>query len=114
MLLEKNRHVLAHRVAAHFWLGLDLSDTATHVCHRCDNPSCCNPKHLYLGSDATNRQDAWDRGRFKGTSKLTDEQVREIRRTRGVRLQRDLADEFGVSVNCISECARGLTYKHIR
>lgn len=55
-----------------------------NVCHRCDNPPCWNPAHLFAGSTATNVQDRDDKGRgYRGerhhSAKLTAEDVREIR-----------------------------------
>jgi transcriptional antiterminator len=54
------------------------------VCHTCDNPPCCNPAHLWLGSQQDNTRDRHAKGRtLKGTTqpnaKLTEAQVIEIR-----------------------------------
>lgn len=53
----------------------------TFVCHKCDNPSCCNPSHLFLGTPADNMADmaAKGRGVKLGNAKLTREQARSIR-----------------------------------
>lgn len=91
------------------------------VRHACDNPPCCNPDHLLLGSYADNAADAVSRGRIaRGLSlphtRLTDEQVRDVRRRAIVRpagsrqyvLNRDaLAEEFGVQPKYITELVGG-------
>lgn len=86
------RAVGAHRVAYMLHHGGALPTRFT--CHRCDNPRCCNPAHLFQGSASANTQDAVRKGRHRtpngnhgnqrrgeqhGNAKLTDQQVREIR-----------------------------------
>jgi HNH endonuclease len=72
------------------------------VRHTCDNPLCCNPVHLRLGTALQNVQDAIKRGRAvyvhgekHGMAKLTAKQVEAIRADG--RVSREIAPEYGVS-----------------
>jgi hypothetical protein len=72
-----------HRVA--YALHNGGIDDGLLVCHRCDNPSCCNPKHLFLGTNSDNMRDMVAKGRNKPlngesnpNAKLTSEQARAI------------------------------------
>ena len=72
------------------------------VLHRCDNPPCVNPIHLFLGSHTINMVDKVEKGRSPrgethGKTKLTDLQVVEIRALAGTMLQREIGARFGVS-----------------
>ena len=58
-----------HRLAAHWWLGVDLTDESVKVRHSCDNPRCCNPDHLLVGTQADNVADMMERHRWAGGAK---------------------------------------------
>lgn len=75
------------------------------VCHRCDNPSCCNPSHLYAGTHSDNMRDKIRRSPRDRQLKLTESEVREIRQLYASTdmLQRELAEQFSVSRAHISE-----------
>lgn len=60
-----------HNVAAHrlsYELTYGPIKEKMKICHRCDNPSCCNPNHLFKGSQGDNISDAISKGRKLGTS----------------------------------------------
>lgn len=72
----------AHRVAFRLCFGAITS--GMFVCHRCDNPRCVNPMHLFLGTATDNNHDKMRKGRDTrgstvNTARLTDEHVAEIR-----------------------------------
>lgn len=93
------------------------------VCHSCDNPRCCNPKHLWLGSDKTNSDDKIVKGREghpdnHGTrnphARLTAEDVVTIRQVYGDgHSLRQLANEYGVNPPAIWKIVTRRTWKHI-
>lgn len=98
-----NKVQLAHRASYEATHG-PIEDRLL-VCHRCDNPRCVEPQHLFLGSNADNMADKVAKKRHGFGEKhcaavLTDEQVREIRADG--RPQRVLAHEYGVSQSQIS------------
>lgn len=118
----------AHRVLYALFFGPIPRDLL--VCHRCDNPPCVNPHHLWLGTCADNARDAKLKGRYEhrcfrawnGTrkgennpyAKLREVQAREIHHEhqRGVPTKH-LAEKFGVSQTTISNIAHGRAWPHI-
>lgn len=95
------------------------------MCHSCDNPSCCNPAHLFVGTRSDNMLDMYRKGRanreWHGVlgeqnhrSKLTAEQVREIRRLcAGGTMQKDVAKTFGVHKGTVGSIVRRENWTHI-
>lgn len=55
-----------HRIAAVVFHGMDMLDSASVVMHHCDNPPCCNPEHLSVGTHGDNVRDAIRKGRHPG------------------------------------------------
>lgn len=84
------------------------------VCHKCDNPRCCNPNHLFLGSHAENMADMARKGRaMSGRMLLTDDQVEEAKEMRqNGAMVKDIAKHFGLSESQMSRLTRGIGRKN--
>lgn len=84
------------------------------VRHKCDNPPCCNPAHLEIGSPADNNADRHARGRdgsargeANGRAKLTAAAVAEIRAIGRTMLQREIASRYGITQAMVSQILLG-------
>jgi hypothetical protein len=112
------RSFKAHRMA--YYLANGSIDDSLVVMHSCDNPSCCNPAHLSLGTMKENMADMWRKGRARpvgtagernGNSKLDENTVRMIRLS--AESGYVLGQRFGVSNVLISQIKRGKIWKHV-
>jgi hypothetical protein len=89
------------------------------VCHRCDNPSCCNPAHLFLGTDQDNKddmraKDRHNRGERGGGAKLTADAVRVIRKAVGPgQTQSEVARQFRISQSTVCQIHRRRSWAHL-
>lgn len=101
-----------HRTSYRLFKG---DPTGMHVLHTCDNPSCVNPDHLWLGTNADNVADKMSKGRQSSVvhelnprSKLSYDDVHEIRTafTLGAR-QQILADLYGLTDAHVSQIVLG-------
>lgn len=88
------------------------------VRHKCDNPRCCNPYHLEAGSQKDNVADMVIRGRraltigeSNGCAKLTDDNIREIRRDQ--RRQAQIAADHNATQSLVSLIKNGKIWMHI-
>lgn len=122
---------LAHRLSLAIFREPAPDDL--FVCHKCDNPSCVNPDHLFVGTHQDNMADMIAKGRHahgathafvknpmlcaRGegkplSSKLTDAAVREIRTLLGT--NRDIGKRFGVDAAQISRIRTGKAWGHVQ
>lgn len=115
-----NRSLPATRWALEQALGRPVAEGLL-ACHHCDNPPCVNPSHLFEGSNAQNQADMQNKGRARkavgeraGPSKLTAEQVLEIRaRVRAGESHAAVARAFGVNQSSVTLIHQRKNWKHL-
>lgn len=125
---NKNRY--SHRVAYQLTVG-PIPD-GLFILHKCDNPPCCNPAHLFPGTPLDNVKDMYQKGRAavgdkngarlhperiargEKKSKLKLEQVLEIRRLHGEGYSYpEISKKTGIRAGCVGKVARRELWKHI-
>jgi len=107
----------AHRAS---WLiNMGVIPNEMLVLHKCDNVSCVNPEHLYVGTATDNNQDTSKRKRHRSrkgennnSCKLTEQQVLGIRASLGTPPSK-IAIHYGVSVKNVRMILRRETWTHI-
>jgi len=105
---------MTHRLA----VLLDGRDpTGYSVCHSCDNPSCCNPSHLWLGDHASNMLDQRLKGRHAHGSNngraLINEQIATDMRTMFAAgaTRKEIASHYNVGIHIVKNVISGKTWK---
>ncbi len=105
--------IKAHRLSYELFKG-QITDNLL-VCHSCDNPSCVNPDHLWLGTNNDNMKDMHNKGRI--FTKLTAYQVNKIRDVwnnnyyHGVGTE--LCKKYGITIGHLSNIVNRKIWKHI-
>jgi hypothetical protein len=110
--LWRNAH--AHRHVYELLVGPIAA--GKHLLHRCDNPCCVNPDHLFQGTPKTNKEDSVAKGRHvhgerHPASKLTDETALQILHASGK--YRDIAKKFGVHHSIVGGIKSRKHWKHL-
>lgn len=118
---SKDLHCLAHRMSYKLRYG-DFDETLC-VLHKCDNPSCVNPSHLFLGTNNDNVQDKLLKvrqpillGNDNPVAKLNENDVREIRKLykpRKYTLEM-LARKYNVHLSTIAYAINGKNWGHVK
>jgi len=109
------RKVKAPRIMWELYHGENPGDM--FVCHHCDNPSCVNPKHLFLGTHKDNQSDSVNKGRHRSIggknpkAKLKDSDIRVIRSS--PLKYKFLAEIFGVSISTIARIRTNKLWRHV-
>src|SRR5580700_1790524 len=108
--------LLAHRASWKIHFG-ELPEI--HVLHKCDNPPCVRPSHLFIGTDADNVHDRIRKGRSAKGERIpshvvTEKNVIEIDElsSQGF-LQADIAKKFGIAISTVSCIIHRKRWKHV-
>lgn len=111
-----------HRLA--FQLNKGQLIDGMNICHKCDNPPCCNPSHLFQGTPKENTRDCIAKGRMKkeiGSARynaiLTEEIVAQIKKdlpNKKYGWSRKIARKYGIKESAIWNIISGLRWKHVK
>ncbi len=135
MYSYERRSIGAHRVSYYLRHGRP-TDKTMQVLHKCDNPACVNPDHLFLGTQKDNIQDCIKKGRHtvpfldpkwskkrmectprgihNGMAKMNPESVKELRQLRSQGWSyRSLMDKYGITMRAVACIVKRITWRHV-
>lgn len=124
-LTKNKKFYLFHRYVFYIYNG--EFDAGLKICHKCDNPRCCNPRHLFSGTQKDNSQDALNKGRLKfqtsplfyrgennKTSKYKDNEVILIKYLHKNGFRNSIISKImKINKHFISKVISGKTWNHI-
>lgn len=109
---KETARVRAHRVAWVIAHNQQIPE-GMEICHHCDNPSCVNPEHLFVGTQTDNMQDKVDKGK-NNTQILCKDQVFEIYKLRDSGWSaKKLSLKYGLSIHGIRRILEGNSWKRL-
>lgn len=111
----RKQYWLAHRLSYSVFVG--EIPAGMFVCHKCDNPSCVNPDHLFLGTQQDNMTDKVVKvrhchGETHGMAKLTEDQIIHVLSSSESSVE--LGRKYGVTTDHIACIRKGRVWKHIK
>jgi HNH endonuclease len=113
----KGKTVLAHRLS---WESHNFRDAGDLlICHKCDNPPCVNPNHLFIGTHQDNMRDRDEKGRGydrsgirNGRAKINSDEAETIRlRYWKGDNRKSLAEEFGIGLSQLQRIAKRINWR---
>lgn len=108
--------VRAHRYS--YELNVGEIKKGLNVLHRCDNPSCVRPDHLFLGTQKENMEDMFKKGRkvlgeVHKMSKTTKNDVLKTRELSEVKTLSELAEMFGLGTSQVHRIIKKQCWRHV-
>lgn len=112
----QNVYIRVHRLIWLFTFGLIPDEMV--VCHKCDQPGCCRPEHLRLDTNPENIRERTRKGRTargitNGLSKLTEDEVKEMRALHPQLNYADLGRRFSVSRQQARRIVKRIWWQHL-
>jgi len=116
----QNSYYITSRIA--YWIYYNIDPEFKLVCHSCNNTLCCNPNHLYLGTQSENIQQSFNelrsihRGSFNSCAKLNEikaKQIRNLLENTSLTL-REIGEKFGIAISTVGHIKYSQNWTHVK